>query len=147
MIDDKKGTDPDLLAAERKTREATRLKKRSPIMKRCRRHFMKTGSAYGKDVFGGRQPRGRCSIRRQNFRRASLSRTFKSTDYGVDVVRIDLDPIAMPSGFLSRDQDGAAPSKSVENDLTALGTIEKLRRLQGLLASAKISRICRLMAL
>ena len=55
----------------------------------------------------------------------------ESTDYGVDVVRIDLDPIAMPSGFLSRDQGGAAPSKSVENDLTALGTIENCVGYEG----------------
>jgi DNA-directed RNA polymerase alpha subunit len=38
-------------------------------MKKRREHFMKTGSAYGKNVFGGRRlPRGRCFIRRQTFR-------------------------------------------------------------------------------
>ena len=55
----------------------------------------------------------------------------ESTDYGVDVVRIDLDPIAMPSGFLGCDQCGAASSKSVENDLTVLGTIENCVGYEG----------------
>ena len=39
---------------------------------------METGSACGKNVFGGRPLRDRCSIRRQNFRMAPLSRTFGS---------------------------------------------------------------------
>ena len=55
----------------------------------------------------------------------------ESTDYGVDVVRIDLDPIAVPSGFLGCDQGGAAPSKSIENDSIALGAIENCVGYEG----------------
>ena len=55
----------------------------------------------------------------------------ESTDYGVDVMRIDLDPIAMPSSFFSRDQSGAAPGKSVENNSIALGAIENRVSYEG----------------
>ncbi len=55
----------------------------------------------------------------------------ESTDYGVDVVRIDLDPIAVPSGFLGCDQGGAAPCKSIENDSIALGAIENCVGYEG----------------
>ena len=52
-------------------------------------------------------------------------------DNGVDVVGIDLDPIAASSGFFSCDQGGAAAGKSVENDSIALGAIENRVGYQG----------------
>jgi len=54
MSGDKKSTDAGLSAAERKAQRSRRRKKRSPISKKRKGLFMKTGSAYGKNVCGGR---------------------------------------------------------------------------------------------
>src|ERR1700737_4079675 len=55
--------------------EAARQKKRSPSMKAIRRHFMKNGSACGKNVSGERKRQGRCFPRPQSFRTAPPPRT------------------------------------------------------------------------
>ena len=52
-------------------------------------------------------------------------------DNGVDVVGINLDCVATPSGFFGCDQGGAAAGKSVENDSIALGAIEDRVGYQG----------------
>lgn len=55
----------------------------------------------------------------------------KSTDYRVDVIRIEFDPIATPPSFLGCDQGGAASSKTIENDSIALGAIENCIGYEG----------------
>src|ERR1700731_4861925 len=55
--------------------EAARQKKRSRSMKALKRHFMKTGSACGKNVSGERKRQGRCFTRPQSFRTTPPSRT------------------------------------------------------------------------
>src|SRR5260370_21312117 len=54
--------------------EAARQKKRSRRMKALRRHFMKTGSACGKNVSGERKRQGRGFTRPQSFRTTPPSR-------------------------------------------------------------------------
>jgi hypothetical protein len=72
---DAKSTDPPSRLPSGKLSEAARQEKRSRSMKALRRHFMKTGSACGGSVSGGRKRQDRCSIRPQSFRTTPSSRT------------------------------------------------------------------------
>src|SRR5271154_3103760 len=63
-------------------------------------------------------PRGRAGI------------CLPATNDGVDVNRIELDPVTAPPGALSGDYRGAAAKKRVEHDVAPLGAIQNRIRDQ-----------------
>jgi len=67
MSDNEKSTDPGLSTAERKAQRSQEAQEAIADHEDAQKAFHENRSAYGKNVCGGRQPRGRCSIRRQNF--------------------------------------------------------------------------------